>query len=370
MGKRAFRSVTVGILLGVMVACCSAALPAAGRARATVGHQAWRFAYISGLADANLTSVTAPSRRDAWAVGMYRSASRQARPLVSHWNGRRWARFAVPGMPATAVPTLVSSTGPDNVWIFVRSASELSGQEFRWNGQSWFKLPGPPSSNGGLVGSTVVLSDGTAWEVGNNACTGGAPACTVLWQWDGVRWNLVQVPTDVQEVAGSRTRVWLVGQDSVRTYARPVVFRWTGTQWARFPGPYNRITLFPTIAPTPGGGLWLLSLAPTRRKPTLLYHWSSGSWSRIVAPRSLGNSNGLVADGFGGVWVGSTGHWTGSRWIDTSQIAPAPRGAWALSAPVAAVPGLRSAWTAASLCTRSSCRTLRWNALAVNGRLP
>ena len=52
MGKRAFRSVTVGILLGVMVACCSAALPAAGRARATVGHQAWRFAYISGEMDA------------------------------------------------------------------------------------------------------------------------------------------------------------------------------------------------------------------------------------------------------------------------------------------------------------------------------
>ena len=282
---RAFRSAPIGVLLGALVACCSAALPGAAQVMATVGHQAWRFAYVSGLADANVASVTAPSRRDAWAVGTYQNAKHQARPLVLHWNGRRWARFAVPGMPAAIVPTLVTSTSPDDVWIFVRSNSDPSGEEFRWNGQSWFELPGPPSSNGGLIGSVVVLSDGTAWELGNIACTGAAPpACTALWQWDGVRWNLVQVPTDVQELAGSRNHVWLVGQDSARTYARPVVFRWTGAQWAKFPGPYGRRTLFPTIAATPSGGLWLLSLASTRRASTLLYRWRAGAWSRIVAP--------------------------------------------------------------------------------------
>lgn len=368
---RAFRSAPIGVLLGALVACCSAALPGDAQVMATVGHQAWRFAYVSGLADANVASVTAPGRRDAWAVGTYQNAKHQARPLVLHWNGRRWARFAVPGMPAAMVPTLVTSTSPDDVWIFVRSNSDPSGEEFRWNGQSWSELPGPPSSNGGLIGSAVVLSDGSAWELGNIACTGAAPpACTALWQWDGVRWNLVQVPTDVQELAGSRNHVWLVGQDSARTYARPVVFRWTGAQWAKFPGPYGRRTLFPTIAATPSGGLWLLSLASTRRASTLLYRWRAGAWSRIVVPSAFGNSNGLVADGFAGVWVGSTGHWTGRQWINTSRIAPTPRGAWALSAPVAVVQGMRSAWTPAFHCTRGSCRIVHWNALALNGRRP
>jgi len=368
---RAFRSAQVGVLLGVLVACCSTALPGIAQVRATIGHQAWRFAYVSRLAEANVASVTAPSRRDAWAVGTYQNAKHQVRPLVLHWNGRRWARFAVPGMPTDMLPTLVTSTGPNNVWIFVDSNSDLPGEEFRWNGQSWFELPGPPSSNGGLPGSTVVLSNGTAWEQANIGCTGTASlACTALWQWNGVRWILVQVPTNVQELAGARNHVWLVGQASDRTRARPTVFRWTGARWAKFPGPYGRRTLFPTIAATPGGGLWLLSLAATHGERTLLFRWRAGVWSRVLVPRDFGSSNGLVPDGFAGVWIGSTGHWTGRRWINTSRISPTPRGAWALSAPVAAVPGMRRAWTAAFDCTRGSCRTIRWNALAVNGRQP
>lgn len=372
MGMHPLRSLSMCAAVAVALVCCAAAaMPDSGSSSASVGHQAWKFAYTSRLSQANITSVTAASPGDAWAVGTYLNSSQQTRPLVLHWNGQRWARFAVPGMPGSVTPTLVSATSPDNVWIFVRSNSDPSGQEFVWNGQSWSELPGPPASNGGAAGSAVVLSSGAAWEAGSNACPAPAPpACTSLWRWDGARWNLVQVPAFLDDLAGAGTRVWLVGQATSGTDAQPVIFRWNGTQWVKVLGAYNRVTLFPTIAPTSRGGLWLLSLAPNNRERTLLFHLRAGTWSSIAVPAAIQtSSSGMVADGFGGVWVASTAHWTGTRWIDTSQISPTPAGVWSLSAPVAVVPGSHSAWTAAVDCT-SGCGTLRANRIAVNGPLP
>lgn len=69
----------------------------------------WRVSYRSHSAVTDpLFSVTAPSRKDAWAVGLTSYRHGKTRPLILHWNGSAWSTVTIPGT-ATFKPDLVAS---------------------------------------------------------------------------------------------------------------------------------------------------------------------------------------------------------------------------------------------------------------------
>ena len=91
----------------IVAATASLALIIAGTAAQAAASPHWQVSYRSHSATAApLQSVTAPGKKDAWAVGSTGSGAR-AEPLVLHWNGSAWSRKA---MPAGFLPAAVMSS--------------------------------------------------------------------------------------------------------------------------------------------------------------------------------------------------------------------------------------------------------------------
>ena len=70
-----------------------------------------------GSPNNNLTSVTAISSTDAWAVGHYYNVNAQQNaPLTQHWNGTQWSTVKAPGSGNDANFQAVTSTDASHVW--------------------------------------------------------------------------------------------------------------------------------------------------------------------------------------------------------------------------------------------------------------
>ncbi len=344
----------------------AAARPATSEAPAAAAGvpRAWQVAYWAQSAAVYLGSITAPAKRDAWAVGATGRPGRGERPLVLRWDGRRWATYSVPGLSPDYIPVTVTATSPDNVWIFAdrRAGAGPYDEEFRWDGTHWTVLPAPPSGGGGLQ-QVLVLGPSDAWDVGpGTACT--ASDCSTVWHWNGVTWTPTQVGTSVEDLAGAGRHVWLVGRrDVAHVYVRPAIYRWTGTTWQFFDGPYRRLTVDPTIAASPRGDLWMQSMPDRHHGHVILYHWNGSAWSATVPPSRLSGQpmeldSWLTFDGHDGVWSGATAHWDGRRWINAARVDVVPTEPAGMNVFVAPVPGTRSTWGIGNgwRCSRSRSR--------------
>src|SRR5205814_8590650 len=65
----------------------------------------------------SLSSISASSPTDAWAVGTYSNGTNN-QTLIEHWNGSVWSRVNSPNPgPAHNILTGVSAVGPNNAWV-------------------------------------------------------------------------------------------------------------------------------------------------------------------------------------------------------------------------------------------------------------
>ena len=108
------------VVAAVAVLCAlGAGLPAAGAgaaARPAAGRPASAGPVGPSATYNMLTSVSADSASDAWAVGSYISDTTGVRDtLILHWNGTAWSRVASPS-PGTRFSVLngVSAGGTNN----------------------------------------------------------------------------------------------------------------------------------------------------------------------------------------------------------------------------------------------------------------
>ena len=94
------------------------------------------------------------------------------RTLILHWNGRTWARMPSPH-PATAGRnndlSAVGASSGRNAWAVgtFDGGSFLKPLILHWNGRKWVSVPGPGggASDDELEG-VYVISGGNAWAVG------------------------------------------------------------------------------------------------------------------------------------------------------------------------------------------------------------
>ncbi|HZO78334.1 MAG TPA: hypothetical protein VFB39_09840 [Solirubrobacteraceae bacterium] len=143
-----------------------------------------------------LSSVTAASSSNAWAVGQ-RCGRHTSQTLVEHWNGRVWKVQRSPNPGGARNPagfSGVAATSPTNAWA-VGSYSKNSrtpGRTLveRWNGDSWKVQASAnvnPSRDSNGLFDVAGTSPTSAWAVGSY---GGMLDPAVIERWNGKAWKI------------------------------------------------------------------------------------------------------------------------------------------------------------------------------------
>ncbi len=296
-----------------------------------------------------LTSVSALSADDAWAVGLWRDVSGVHGPLALRWNGAAWSQAALPetahlgSSPDTAG---VEAASNGDVWVV---GSVFAGYPYdnrplvlRWRNGSWDSVEAvtlrpqtvhPFAPRGGRLTEAAALAPDDIWAVGQAAGFGDAGATMVplAVHWDGSGWTDVEVPrianrhhelTDV--VAISADDVWAVGDyRNIGGSFRAVTYHWDGAGWSHVPSPIEE---FPSsgledVVATGPNDVWALGSASG--VGVVVMHWDGDQWSLVPSPPNSGGSLAAVgpdevwASGWDGFW-----RWDGSVWNEAPAAAP------------------------------------------------
>jgi hypothetical protein len=148
-----------------------------------------------------LYSVSARSATDAWAVGYYFDAATDHQPtLIEHWDGHAWTQVTSPSAAFMNELTAVSADSATDAWA-VGFANGLPDQALteHWDGKSWHVVPSlDPGRDGkgrpsAVLTSVSALSPRDVWAAGWYPLKGGG-ARTLLVHWNGRSWQQVATP--------------------------------------------------------------------------------------------------------------------------------------------------------------------------------
>jgi hypothetical protein len=361
------RSLAIRLCAVTAAASLGLALGPAAAEAASSPH--WQMDYRSHAAvSAPLQSVTAPGKKDAWAVGVAGSGS-GARPVALHWNGSSWSKQA---MPAGFEPSVAESSSADDVWIFGSGGTKA----MVYDGAGWAAVTVPDDIDPG-----AVLSHSDVWGTAGSSCTGGnAAICvTTVWHWNGETWTSSQVKGLFEGSAAAGGHAWLVTLTHISDFnSRPVgyaaIYRSAGAALQRLAAPVLKIA-YPAVAASPAGQMWMLAGAASA-KSTLLLHWTGRRWTDAAVPAHAAGSSEpfilsvpLVYDGHGGVWAGPDAHWTGTKWINAFPVTSPTGSDESGLDSIAVVPGSASVWGVGSVQRTPRSRTLD-SLIEVYGGLP
>jgi hypothetical protein len=321
-----------------------------------------------------LESVTAPARNDAWAVGLASLRNGSTRPVILHWNGSAWGTVTIPGT-AGFRPDLVASSSPDNVWI-TGETGVIQQEVLVWNGHKWTTMSLPQ----GFGGPVTVLSSSDAWGDGEGQCSSTGSCSTTVWHWNGAVWTPDQIPGLVEDISGAGGHAWILALTLLRDIGsgdptgRPAIYRSAGSTLRQVTAPNIRLFDFEKLAASPGGQLWMRAEPATDRNRGLLFHWDGRRWTDAAIPATVSGNvllvgDPLIYDAHSGVWSGAWAHWTGTRWINTFQVAALPGADGFSLGDLAMIPGSASVW-AAGWTFRTPTSSTRQSLIAVWGPVP
>ena len=343
-GPRAFVLVTAVAVAG--------ALPAAGRALPPADPSSSYNA---------LTSVSADSASDAWAVGAYRNNTTGVRDtLILHWNGTAWSRMASPS-PGTRLNMLtgVSAAGAGNAWAVGFYRSQAAGAQpliLHWNGTAWSQVAAPAS---GLpeteLNGVSTVSDREAWAAGFAGTPATGQFGTLILRWNGTAWSRMTSPDPSQKdsfLQGvSATRgggAWAVGSYARGKTLRTLVLKWSAPAWTQVksasPAPAGRYNLLSGVSAGGQGHAWAVGNNPdlsTGPGQTLVLGWNGTSWPRVPSPDPGAGANELTAvSAVSGTQAWAVGEsalnpsggpvdtlilgWNGTAWSQVSSPSPGP----------------------------------------------
>jgi hypothetical protein len=150
----------------------------------------------AGSSENALTSVTAISANDVWAVGFYyKTNSSPTTTLIEHWNGTTWSIVSSPNA-GTRGSSLqgVTAICAKNIW----AVGFASGQTLieHWNGTTWSIVSSPNTTSAlNAFRGVAAVSANLVWAVGYaRGVTPSSPVQTLIEQWNGTRWSIVASP--------------------------------------------------------------------------------------------------------------------------------------------------------------------------------
>lgn len=294
-----------------------------------------------------LTSVSALSPADAWAVGHWRDQPTGAGPLAMRWNGAVWGVMDLPAtshlgtMPQTAA---VATSANGDVWILGDVTTTYPTYNLplvlRWRGGAWDVVETvtlrpqtvyPFAARGGrLLAADGVAAD-DIWAVGQAAGFGdaGATSAPLAVHWDGANWTEVDVPRVANRhhelsavVAIAPDDAWAVGDyRNVADAFRGVTYHWDGSSWSHVVSPVEAMSGgLEDVAATGPDDVWALGNGDSG---VVVMHWDGDDWSLVAPPANSGGS--IAAVGPDDVWVsGWNGHWhwDGAAWTEVPATVP------------------------------------------------
>jgi hypothetical protein len=151
---------------------------------------------------AGVSSLSAPSATDMWAIGGYYTTQR-ANNLAWHWDGTRWTVMTPPspGVPIIGVSGLtgVDAFSPADVWAVGYAATKNCAYNcidqtvaVHWNGTKWTRVATPDPA--GPNQSSILLGMGATgpsdvWAVGQYYTSAAEVPHTLILHWDGSGWS-------------------------------------------------------------------------------------------------------------------------------------------------------------------------------------
>lgn len=319
----------------------------------------WRQEYLAHIGRGNLLlGIAAPGRNDAWAVGEY---VQQPGPIILRWNGAYWRSVRVPGAGRAFEPASVYATSPNDVWILGSIWRNGLDEALHWNGTVWRSIVMPTGSIG--TNETAILSPTSVWAIVAGICRPGCSSPASYW--NGISWSNAEIHHDTWAIVAAGQHAYVLAVTHYRTQNQsfvPVLYERSHRSW-RLRAEVRQRLVNPVIAGNSGGDVWIWGQSPGSRHRGVLYQWDGHRLRRVAVPAGLSTTEGLAADGLGGVWAGPSAHWTGTKWIDLgSAVAPFN----GLATALAPVPGTGTTWLAGWLDWQSRAEGF----IAVNGATP
>ncbi len=300
-----------------------------------------------GSADHILTSITAASLDDVWAVGHYKVGTLN-QTLIIHWNGSNWS--VVPSPNQSSVNNYlygVTAIAEDDIWAvgYYNDYDNSQTLILHWDGISWTQIASPSPGYGYnyLYGVTSISSN-DVWAVG--AYLGDDGDVTLTMHWDGSSWTVVPSPfPGVAENylygvdAISSTDVWAVGYyyDGAGDARRTLTMHWDGFSWTAVPAldPGSYSNYLRSVAITAPADAWAVgNYNDGLADHTLLLRWNGSSWSSTPGPDpsvTANYLNAIAAVSSSDIWAvgyyADSGtprtliiHWNGSAWSAVPSV--------------------------------------------------
>ncbi|HTD19848.1 MAG TPA: hypothetical protein VK667_09995 [Ktedonobacteraceae bacterium] len=225
----------------------------------------------------NLSSVTAISANDVWAVGDSVSDS-QHHTLIEHWNGTTWSIVNSPNQGTnTNVLFGITAISANDLWAVGQyvSSKALTLQTLieHYNGSTWTIVTSPniKAMDNGLGGVTAVSSH-DIWAVGNASNLSSNTSQTLIEHYNGSTWTIIASPNASSQsflhgvTVISANDVWAVGLSiNSAGIQKTLIEQWNGSTWRM------------VSSPNPGSAL--NSLGSVTRVPKAGQIWAVGSYA-------------------------------------------------------------------------------------------
>lgn len=178
-----------------------------------------------------LSSISANSPNDIWAVGNQVAPGVPVRTLALHFDGAAWSVVSIPSPVSGSeldqnVLTSVRATSAHDVTAVGFTVDFLHQQQLtlveHWNGVMWTVIPSPNASTDAGAVNTLTGVSGSSnnlYAAGffSNSATAGQPQ-TLVEHFDGTGWSIIASPTrDLAEHLNGvfslphSNNVWTVG---------------------------------------------------------------------------------------------------------------------------------------------------------------
>lgn len=269
----------------------------------------WTNAALAGaVVDSNLSALSADSPTDAWAVGYHDTADGRAETLILHGNGTTWSQVPSPSPGSDSyLLTSVSAVSSTDAWAVGYSIDPTGATNafiVHWNGSNWLQFASPTSPSADCVLNAVSATTGGAWAVGTTG-KGDPSYAPLVLRLNGGKWSEVNSPDPGGTVtllnavsAVNPADAWIVGDyctndncggnsctgsDCGTEYG--LIEHWNGHVWAEVKAPdpstssYNELFALTTDG---ASDAWAVGLDQgTRGNKTLTLRWNGKRWSNF-----------------------------------------------------------------------------------------
>lgn len=253
------------------------------------------------LANMTVRALAAVTLRDVWIAGQYFDASDQLQAFYEHFDGLQW-EVVDPHIPGNGSNiTSLSALSTNDIWAVGHYASGALIEH--WDGTRWSLADKNISHNSDLA-SVVALSANDVWAVGEKFRVNALGSITLIKHFDGQRWREVDSPglgakcslTSIKAV--SPNELWAVGGSY---YNGPITEHYIDGHWSLVPNPqvssdqsYGAPFLI-SVAAYSKKDVWAVGDARGNQFGPLIEHWNNRSWSLIPGPALNGTYQQLTS---------------------------------------------------------------------------